>query len=217
MPTGKVTAIRAQQRNSQRVSLFIDGEFALGVSLNTLAHERIAVGSEIDEEAWIRLEQVEQADQALQAAARQLEVRPRSVAELRTFLRRKQHPPEAIEHAVTRLTELGLLNDAAFSQVWIENRRSFRPRGTQALRAELQRKGVQRTVIDAALAADPSDPEDERRQAEELARSRLDRYRTCADYLTFQRRLGGFLMRRGYSGEIVHPIISQLWAELSDS
>lgn len=214
MPTGNITAIRAQLNDSQRVNLFIDGEFAIGVSLTTLAREQLAVGSLIDEPAWERLAAAEQADKALHAAVRQLEARPRAVGEIRTYLRRKQFPPEAIDQAVDRLIEIGLLDDAAFSRQWIESRRGFSRRGTLALRDELRRKGVGRDMIDAALADQPEDEGVEQERALALARTALRKYRDAPDRATFQRRLGGYLMRRGFSADMIRPILAQLWTEL---
>ncbi len=213
MPTGTLTAIIAQARDSQRVNLFIDGTFAIGVSLNLLAREGLAVGQVIDEPIWTRLEQAAASEHAFQAALRLLATRPRATAELRERLRRKQHPPEALEAALSRLSELGLLDDAAFSRAWIENRQRLSPRGRQALRAELRQKGVDRTTIDAALAAVEADPEGEQARAEELARGVLHRYRSSPDRATFQRRLGGMLMRRGFSLEVIRPILAILWDE----
>jgi len=213
MPAGTVTAIRAQARDSQRVNIFIDGEFAIGISLATLARERLAVGTLVDDDAWVRLEAAEQADKALHAAARQIETRPRSVSEVRLFLRRKQYPPEAIDQAVERLRELGLLDDAAFSRYWLDNRRAFRPRGALALRNELRQKGVGRDTIDAAMAAEPEEENAEQERALALARANLHKY-AAADRASFQRRLGGFLMRRGFTVDVVRPILAQLWAEL---
>lgn len=214
MPAGKITAIRAQANDSQRVNIFIDGEFAIGISLATLARERLAVGSALDDAAWARLEAAEQADKALHAAARQIETRPRSVSEIKLFLRRKQYPPEAIERAVARLGELGLLDDAAFSRYWLDNRRAFRPRGALALRNELRQKGVGRDTIEAALAEQPEEEGGEQERAMELARANLRKYQS-ADRASFQRRLGGLLMRRGYTADTVRPIVARLWAELN--
>lgn len=216
MPTGTITAIKAQINDSQRVSLFIDDAFAIGVSLTTLAAERLYVGQVIDEETWARLEATEQADKALHAAVRQLEFRPRSVAEIRLALRRKQFPPEAIEQAVARLSELGLLDDARFSQILVENRRALQGRGTLALRDELRRKGVDRATIEATLAAEAPDGEAERERALGLARSVAHKYAGAPDRASFQRRLGGFLQRRGFTVDIIRPILAALWAERSE-
>ncbi|NTW01500.1 MAG: regulatory protein RecX [Oscillochloris sp.] len=220
MPTGTITALRVQAHDSQRINVFLDGEFAIGVSLSTLAHAGLAVGQQLDDLAWANLEATEQADQALRVAMRLIEVRPRSIAELRQRLHHKELPDLAIDHAIARLIDLGLLDDASFSRIWIENRRTFRPRGNLALRDELRRKGVARELIDAALAdADEGEnsAEQEAERARTLARTALRRYATAANRFSFQRRLGGYLQRRGFTADIIRPIIDELWAEVQAS
>jgi len=213
MPTGKITAIVAQAQSSQRVNIFVDGEFALGISLSTLAAEGLFVGQALDEAGWARLEVAAQAEQAMRAAMRLIDARPRSAAELRQRLRRKEFPPEVAEQAVARLGELGLVDDAAFSRMLIESRQSFRLRGQIAIRDELRRKGVSRDVVDSALA-DADDPEAEQERAMAVARNALRRYADAPDRLTFQRRLGGLLQRRGFSLNLIRPILGTLWEEL---
>lgn len=217
MPTGTITAIKAQINDAQRVNIFIDGTFALGLGLNTLAREGLWVGMELDQAAWERLEAAAQAEQALRVALRMLDRRPRSAAEVRQRLRRKGCPPASIEQALERLAELGLLDDAAFSQLWVEQRQRLRPRGIHALRDELRRKGVDRATIEQTLAqSDASDPEAEAARAEALARRLLPRYAASPDKATFQRRLGGVLQRRGFSLAVISPILGILWAERQD-
>jgi regulatory protein len=213
MPTGNITAIVAQAQSSQRVNIFVDGEFALGISLSTLAAEGLFVGQALDEAGWARLEVAAQAEQAMRAAMRLIDARPRSAAELRQRLRRKEFPPEVAEQAVARLGELGLVDDAAFSRMLIESRQSFRLRGQIAIRDELRRKGVSRDVVDSALA-DADDPEAEQERAMAVARNALRRYADAPDRLTFQRRLGGLLQRRGFSLNLIRPILGTLWEEL---
>jgi regulatory protein len=213
MPIGKITALRVQANDSQRVNVFIAGEYAIGISLSTLAREKLFVGKEVDEESWERLAVTERHDQTLNAALRLLEQRPRSVAELRQRLQRKEHEPHAIDAAIERLSDLGMIDDVAFSRYWVDNRQAFRPRGAVAIRNELQRKGVRRDVIDA-VSNDPERAEvDEAAQALELARKALHKYAKAPDRANFQRRLGGFLMRRGYTYDTIGPIVDLLWKE----
>lgn len=213
MPTGKITAIAAQAHDTQRVNIFIDGEFAIGVGLATLAAERLFVGMPVDEAAWARLEAAGQAEKALLAAMRLLDARPRAAAEIRLRLRRKQFPPEAIDGALARLADLRLVDDAAFSRYLIESRQGFRPRGRLAIRDELRRKGVERAVIDAALEEQQEQPEAEQERAMAVARGALRRYADAPDRATFQRRLGGFLQRRGFALDTIRPILDILWKE----
>jgi regulatory protein len=219
MPTGTITAIAAQAHDSQRVNIFVDGDFALGVSIATLAREGLFVGLQLDEAAWARLEAAALAEKAMLAAARLLDARPRSTAEVRLRLRRKEFPPEVIEQAVERLVDLGLLDDAAFSRYWVDNRQSFRPRGRLALRDELRRKGVDRSTIEQAIAdADAEgEPDAEAARAEQVARNALRRYADSPDRATFQRRLGGLLQRRGFSLDVIRPILVILWGELQEN
>ena len=88
----------------------------------------------------------------LEAAARFLEVRARSVAEVRRRLTMNGYRPELVDGAITRMTELGMLDDAAFAQAWVESRDRSRPRGERAIRVELGQKGLDRAVIDEVLA-----------------------------------------------------------------
>jgi regulatory protein len=89
----------------------------------------------------------------LDAAARFLEVRPRSVEEVRRRLCEAGYRPELVQGAIRRLLDLGMLDDAAFARAWVESRDRARPRGARALRDELWRKGVGAEDVEAALAA----------------------------------------------------------------
>jgi regulatory protein len=89
----------------------------------------------------------------LDAAARFLEVRPRSVDEVRRHLGTAGYRVDLVESAVSRLLELGMLDDRAFGQTWVESRDRARPRGESAIRQELARKGLDRELIGELLAA----------------------------------------------------------------
>jgi regulatory protein len=90
--------------------------------------------------------------EVLDAAARFLEARSRSVAEVRRRLVTAGYRPELVEQAISRLVQQGYLDDEAFSRAWIESRDRARPRGERALRTELIQKGIARETIDAVLA-----------------------------------------------------------------
>ena len=84
----------------------------------------------------------------LDAAARFLEVRPRSVDEVRRRLRDAGLPARPRgDGAIERLADLGMLDDEAFARAWVESRDRARPRGERALRSELRRKGVADSIV----------------------------------------------------------------------
>ena len=66
--------------------------------------------------------------------------------------------PQLVEGAISRLTELGMLDDEAFARQWVESRDRARPRGERALRDELRLKGIDGAIVESVL--------DERRTTE---------------------------------------------------
>jgi regulatory protein len=95
---------------------------------------------------------VNDAADVLDAAARFLEARSRSVAEVRRRLVTAGYRPELVDEAVSRLVQQGYLDDEAFARAWVESRDRARPRGERALRLELIQKGIARETIDAVIA-----------------------------------------------------------------
>jgi regulatory protein len=99
----------------------------------------------------------------MEAAAAFLATRPRSIGETTRRLRYLGYPHALVDEVVTRLVEVGYLDDDAFARTWVESRDRARPRGETALRRELAQKGVARQVVDEVLgerldAAENSDP-----------------------------------------------------------
>jgi regulatory protein len=87
----------------------------------------------------------------LEAAARFLEVRSRSVSEVRRRLGGAGYRTGLVDGAIERLTELGMLDDEGFARAWVESRDRARPRGERVIREELRLKGIDRATIDIVL------------------------------------------------------------------
>lgn len=139
----------------------------------------------------------------LEAALRFLEPRQRSAAECRRRLLQRGYRADLVEGAIDRLTELGMLDDAAFAKAWVESRDRARPRGERALRQELRLKGIDRAVVDETLA----DRDAERPDAdEEAARRLLERHASALarvpDPRARRQRAYALLARSGFDPEI---------------
>ena len=94
---------------------------------------------------------VQDPEVVLGAAARLLEGRARSVAEVRRRLTGAGYRPELVDAAIERLQALGILDDEAFARAWVTSRDRAHPRGERALRAELREKGIAPDLITALL------------------------------------------------------------------
>jgi regulatory protein len=204
----KITAIEVQARRVDRRSVFIDGAFALALS-DTLALEYdLFVGREVSQEEVERWQAAELFQQTLDHALNFLTFRPRSRQEVRRNLQGRRVSAELIERVLTKLEELGVLSDQQFAEFWVENREQFNPRGARALSAELRQRGVDRETIEATIA-----PERDEERALAAAQKKV-RSLANADYQTFRKQLGAFLLRRGFSYGVSAGAVRQLWEQL---
>jgi regulatory protein len=204
----KITALETQKKRRDRRSIFLDGAFALALHETLVLEYGLFVGREVSQE---ELEQWRAADlfqQTLDHALNFLTFRPRSRAEVRRNLQKRQVAPELLERVLTKLEELGVLSDQQFAEFWVENREQFNPRSARALGAELRQRGVDRETIEATVA-----PERDEERALAAAQKKL-RGLAHADYQTFRKQLGGFLLRRGFSYGVSAGAVRQLWEQL---
>jgi regulatory protein len=134
----------------------------------------------------------------------QLTGRARSRKELADKLARKQVPTEVATALLDRFEEVGLVDDAAFAQEWVQSRQAGRGLARRALSVELRRKGVDHEVI--AEAVDQVAPEDEVEAARQLVRRKLPSLRRF-DQVTVVRRLTGMLARKGYSAGVAYRVV----------
>jgi regulatory protein len=155
------------------------------------------------------------ATQALEAATRFLGVRPRSQWEVERRLRRGGADDQVIEITVERLSELGLIDDLAFAQWWLEQRDRHAPRGHRLVEAELRQHGVGRDVIER-LREEMAAEEDVGPTEDARARAALDAHLRGRDVPTDPKalqRLGMFLVRRGFAPDVARATIRSAAAE----
>lgn len=147
---------------------------------------------------------------AREIALRQLTVRARSRAELAKALSRKGVPESTAEQVLDRLTEVGLIDDAAFAREWLAAG-GRRQRSRRALEAELTVKGVDREIVRDAVAELDSD------QDYAVAKAYAERKAAGMVRLAPEvryRRLTGALARRGFPSSVVAQVAREVLADL---
>jgi len=205
----KITAIEPQKHDPERVSVFVDGEFRMGVSLEIAHAAHLRVGDEVTEARLAEVERRDRGWQAREAALHLLAVRPRAAVELGRRLRMKGYEPEVTDEVIERLRELGMIDDAAFAGTLVRDRVRLRPSGARRLQGELRAKGVDeevaREAIRDTLEGEGTDERELALRAAEKWRTRPGEERDRA-----RRRLHGFLARRGFSGETIREAIDEV-------
>ncbi len=202
----QITALKAQKRNHQRVSVYLDGEYAFGLSRIVAAWLR--VGQELSAEKIAELKVEDEMEFAYQRAIRYIGYRMRSVSEVQQKLNQQDIDTVVIENVIERLQKSGLLDDLSFAQMWIENRNEFRPRSHRMLAIELKKKGIQSDIISQIIEETTSDEV----LAHTAAKKQARKYKHL-EWQGFRRKLSSFLARRGFSYSTINPTVNQVWAE----
>ncbi|MFF7451988.1 MULTISPECIES: recombination regulator RecX [unclassified Streptomyces] len=135
---------------------------------------------------------------------------PRTRKQLADALSKKGIPDEAAEEVLSRFEEVGLINDGAFADAWVESRHHGRGLARRALAQELRTKGVDSTLIDAAVSQLDSEQEEE--TARELVARKLRSTRGL-DRDKRLRRLAGMLARKGYPEGMALRVVRQALEE----
>ncbi|MFJ9010538.1 recombination regulator RecX [Streptomyces canus] len=135
---------------------------------------------------------------------------PRTRKQLADALRKREIPDDAAEEVLSRFEEVGLINDSAFADAWVESRHHGRGLARRALAQELRTKGVDPTLVDAAVSQ--LDSEQEEATARELVDRKLRATRGL-DRDKRLRRLAGMLARKGYSEGMALRVVRQALQE----
>ncbi|NLU73748.1 recombination regulator RecX [Streptomyces sp. HNM0575] len=149
-------------------------------------------------------------EQARSICLRLLTGTPRTRQQLAGALRKREIPDEAAEEVLSRFEEVGLIDDVAFADAWVESRHHSRGLARGALARELRTKGVDSQVIEDAVGQ--LDAEREAETARALVEGKLRSTRGL-DREKRIRRLAGMLARRGYGEGLALRVVRQALEE----
>ena len=207
--TYRITALKTQKHNPQRVNIYLDGGYAFGLARIVAAW--LKVGQEISEDHIARMHDEDDRETAYQRAIKYINYRPHSENEIRQFLKTRGVSEDNIERVIKRLKQVEFINDSRFTKDWVENRSDFRPRSKRALAYELKRRGIRQDIIDSTL-----ENIDETKLAYKAAHKQARKIRTT-EWKFFRKKMFGHLARRGFNYVTCAQVVEQIWAEQNNT
>lgn len=202
MPS-QITRIEKCSKQTKRYRIFVDGAEMGSVHEDVLVKFQLHKGMRLEQAQLEELLQAEEYNKVKQAVLRYLSYKPRTVYEVKQFLKQKEYDLTLGEQAIGEMKQQGFLDDRQYAKNWVaeRNRKGY---GTLRLRQELARKGVASSYIDEALIE--MDEEEQRQLAMKVAERRY--LRICGEpWPTIERRLGHYLLRQGYPMSLVYTVL----------
>ena len=165
-----VTDVKLQVKNSNRVSIYLDGRYSFSLTVDQLANFNFKKGDDLSLEEVEAYKDESSYGKLKAAALDYLLLRTRSKKEFRDYLFRKTLPTydkkgkkiiRYTDAQAKRVYEYFLntkyLDDEFFAKTWVENRNLKKGVSKKKLYQELKQKGIEDHVIKQALGASGRD------------------------------------------------------------
>ncbi|MEK3768737.1 RecX family transcriptional regulator [Paenibacillus sp. FSL R5-0887] len=204
----EITKVERQKKSDHRYIIHF-GAYNMTVHEDVMIKYRMITSNSFMKADLVEIVVADERQRAYVEGLRYLERKPRTAMEMTRRLRQKEIGETIIAEVVQRLQEERLLDDPLYAKQWAEQRIANQRKGKMWIRQELREKGIDKTLISEAL--ENITPEQELESALETGRKKWNLIRGEAS--DKRRKTGAFLMRRGFSGDMVRQVINTLLAE----
>lgn len=206
--THKISDLRLGIHNTEKVNIFVDGEYFCSLSLSKVSDMRLRRDKLLDEDDLDLLRAAADFDKLYGLALNYLAIRARSISEMERYLINKTRDKtvlkkkgtererqiikgcnsECVKDVLDKLMTLGYLNDVRFAKTWIENRKLSSGISKRKLQIELIKKGIDRNTIKSLLE---ESGRDDKKEIRKIIRKKSNKYSV--------EKLRGYLLRQGFS------------------
>jgi len=200
----QVTKIAAQQKNPQRVSVYVDGAYALSLTIDQLLEQKLRVGNELDDARLTLLLKLSEDGKVRARALEWVLLRPRSAQELLMYLRRKKTDELLTTAIMHEFSQKKYQDDGQFARWWVENRLR-KNKSNHEIRRELRQKGIDREIIEGVM----HDSVDQKQRLRTLVAQKIDKSAYRQDTL----RLKRYLMAKGFAYSDIDDALTELGAD----
>jgi regulatory protein len=201
MPT--ITSIK-QQKNKNRVNIYLDSKFGFGIDLDNFALLHLKVDQELTDKEIKDIVKKAEFQKTWEKFLRFAMVRPRSEKEIIDYFRRKKIHESMWKKLIQKLKHFELLDDIKFAKWWVEQRQNFRLLSKKNIVQELRIKGVRKDIIEQVLKEASIDEE---KTARELISKREYKWKSLEPRKAKQKKFQ-FLITKGFDYEIIKKVLS---------
>lgn len=198
-----ITSIK-QQKNKNRVNVYLDDKFGFGIDLDNFVLLHLKVDQELTEEEIAEVVKKAEFQKTYDKLLRFVMVRPRSEKEVTDYFRRKKVHESMHEKLLEKLKHLELLGDEKFAKWWIDQRANFKPKPKRVLIQELRIKGINKEIIDKVLGEEVVDEE---KMVRELIEKRAYKWKGLEPRIARQ-KMSQYLARKGFSWDVIEKVVT---------
>jgi regulatory protein len=203
----RIDSVRRDKKEKRRYHLHClhanGDEPFLSLHEDILIRYRLMKDGEVTKELAREIREEDCRYQAYIMAIAYLGAKPRTAKQIQQYLTRKELEEPHIEYAIQRLESEKLVDDELYARQFAESRLRSGVKGRLMIRQELQQRGISKQA--AAEALSQLDRGSELESATALAHKKARSL--TGDTAKRRTKLIGFLMRRGFPGDVVREAV----------
>lgn len=211
---GTITKIEQQKRNKRRYNIYVNDEYAFSIHEDVLVSCRVMKGQELNESDVHQLLAEEEFKKMVQYGLRYLSYRPRTEQEMYRYLVDKGFHEREVRSVIEQFVKDKYIDDAKFATQWVKERLNGKNKGKYLLAEELRHKGIPQHLIESAIQC--VDENDEIEACLTIARKKVKSIHDLND-VKQKHKLQQFLLRRGFSYDMIHRVCRILHEEVANS
>jgi regulatory protein len=194
----KITSIKKQVKNPERVSIFVDGKYSFSLTLDEVLKYKVKNNQELDVADVKKFKKISEDGKLKAKALAWVLGRPHSIREFKDYMYRKKAEPGFTDQLIQEFTDRNYLSDETYAN-WLVDMRQRAGKSNRAITAELFKKGIDREIINDVLK---EESEEERLKILIAKKQRLPRYRQDPEKLSL------YLVRQGFSWQSVKEALN---------
>ena len=211
----KITALESQKKDPSRVSVYVDGLFYCGVSVNNIAKYSLYAGKDVEEKILENMKFTELVDRFFDRAISFLERSPKTEKQVKQYIKElafkkkgkwfeelnNEDFSKISEIVLGKLNEYQYLDDKRYAELFVSSRMRTKPRGKDILLMELIVKGVSKETASEVINSLVED---------EYGLLKQTYYKKYKDEkITMEdRKKIDFLRRKGFNWDLIEQFIN---------
>ena len=146
---GEITALTVQSRDKGRCSVYVDGRFACGLSIEVAVRNRLKVGMQVDDAFLAKVQLEGEKDLALSKALTFVSLTQKTKKQVRDHLTKKGYLPIVVDYVLEKMSDYKFLDDESYAASYCES--AAKKKGKKLIKMELRAKGVADEDMQSAL------------------------------------------------------------------
>jgi regulatory protein len=203
-----ITSVKRNKKNKDRLSVFVDDEFAFSISEDDYLSLNLYEKSEIAEETIEYIKNTVNFNEAKARAVRYLSLQIRTEKEVRDKLESEGYNRECISRVIDELKAIGYINNELYAQKYVYDRSKLSPMSKRMMKLKLMSKGIPEETADEVLADWKAEDTD---VARNLVRKKFGKYDLKDEKII--KKAYRFLAHRGFNRDTIREVLREFDAE----